>query len=157
MEFNGHRVSASGLQPLSSNVDAILRIPVPVEPKQLARLVSTAVYYLKFVPGFADICEPLRQLLKADAVWNWTPTCQHSFDELKRRLSSPPVLAHFDVTKPTLVTCDASAVAIAATLSQRHDGKELSVAFASRTLSETERRYSASEREALACIWACEH
>ncbi len=157
VEFNGHRISAVGLQPLSSNVDAILRIPVPVEPKQLARFVSTAVYYLKFVQGFADICDPLRQLLKADAVWNWTPTCQHSFDQLKRCLSSPPVLAHFDVTKPTLVTCDASAVAIAAALSQRHDGKEPPVAFPSRTLSETERRYSASEREALACMWACEH
>ena len=157
VEFNGHRISASGLQPLSSNVDAILRIPVPVEPRQLVRFVSTAVYYLKFVPGFADICEPLRQLLKADAVWSWTPACQYSFEELKRRLSSPPVLAHFDVTRPTLVTCDASAVAIAATLSQRHDGKELPVAFASRTLSVTVRRYSASEREAPACLWACEH
>jgi len=58
VEFNGHRICASGLQPLISNVDAILRIPVPVEPKHLARFVSTADYCLKFVPGFADICEP---------------------------------------------------------------------------------------------------
>ncbi len=62
----------------------------------------------------------------------------------------PPVLTHFDITKSTLVTCDASALAIGATtLSQRHDAKELPVAFASWTLSATERRYSASERETL--------
>ena len=58
----------------------------------------------------------------------------------------------------TLVTTDASGVALGAYLSQiHHDGVERTVAFASRTLSPTERAYSTSEREALACMWACEH
>lgn len=157
VDFNGHRISASGILPLSSNVDAIQRIPVPEDPRQLSRFVSTAAYYLKFVPEFAELCDPLRQLLRADAVWNWSPTCQANFEELKHRIQSPPVLAHFDVNLPTIVTCDASAVAIGATLSQRHRDSERPVAFASRTLSPAERRYSASERESLACLWACEH
>jgi hypothetical protein len=57
----------------------------------------------------------------------------------------------------TLVTCDASATALGACLSQKVNGVERPIAFASRVLSPAERRYSASEREGLACLWACEH
>ena len=157
VEFNGHRINASGILPLRSNVDALLRIPSPTDVKQLSRFLSTATYYLKFVPDFADIADPLRKLLKANAQWTWTDNHQRRFDLLKRRVAEPPILAHFDVNFETVVTCDASAVAIGATLSQRLNGVEHPVAFASRTLSDAERRYSASEREALACMWACEH
>ena len=67
------------------------------------------------------------------------------------------VLAYFDMAASTVVTCDASSVALSAILSQLHHGGERPIAFASRTLSPAERKYSASEREALACPWACEH
>jgi hypothetical protein len=157
VEFNGHRVSGTGVKPLSSNVAAILSIPVPVDARQLLRFVCTASYYMKFIPGFSELCEPLRKLLKSDAVWNWSTSCQTSFDELKKRVSQPPVLAHFDSSSPTFITCDASAVALGALLSQYQGGEERPIAFASRTLSPAERNYSASEREALACLWACEH
>ena len=157
VDFNGHHISASGTQPLQSNVEAIQKIPVPVDQKQLLRFVCTASYYLKFLSGFAELCEPLRRLLKADAVWNWSAECQRCFTELKRRLTCPPVLAHFDTAASTVVTCDASSVALGACLSQLHHDGEHPIAFASRTLSPAERKYSASEREALACLWACEH
>ena len=78
VDFNGHRLSAAGSRPLTSNVEAI----------QLLRFVCTASYYLKFVPEFAEVFEPLRQLLKADAVWNWSAVCQHSFELLKTRIIS---------------------------------------------------------------------
>ena len=67
-----------------------------------------------------------------------------------------PILAHFDVTADTFVTADASGFAVGACLSQRKDDVERPIAFASRTLSPAERKYSASEREALAALWACE-
>jgi len=130
---------------------------VPINTKQLLRFVCTTSYYLKFVPYFAEICEPMRQLLKANAVWNWSTACQHSFKLLKTKIVSPPVLAHFDVNAPTIVTCDASSVDVGACLSQMHQGEERPIAFASRTLTPAERRCSASEHEALACMWACEH
>ena len=97
VEFNGHTISAAGCLPLSSNVDAIQRFLAPENQQQLLRFVAMANYYLKFVPGFSNLCEPLRQLLEADAVWNWSETCQTNFIEIKRRIASPPVLAHFDV------------------------------------------------------------
>lgn len=158
VEFNGHRISAQGILPLKSNIDAVLRMTPPTDQKQLIRFLSTANYYLKFVQGFAELCEPLRQLLRKDVVWNWSSDCQHSFDQLKERLISAPVLAHFDISASTYLTCDASGTAIGACLSQRsrHDGIERPVAFISRALSPAERKYSATEREALACLWACE-
>jgi hypothetical protein len=131
-------------------------MPVPTDQRQLLRFMCASAYYLKFVPRFADLGEPLRALLKPEVSWHWTPECQASFDEIKRRIASPPILAHFDVTADTFVTADASGFAVGACLSQWKNGVERPIAFASRTLSPTERKYSASEREALAALWACE-
>ena len=156
VEFNGHRVSAEGVRPLQSNVDAILNMPVPTDQRQLTRFLCTSAYYLKFLPRFADLCTPLRALLKDGTPWIWTSECQSRYDEIKRCIASPPVLAHFDVNADTYVTTDASAQALGALLSQRKDGVEKPVAFASRSLTPAERKYSAAEREALAAVWACE-
>jgi transposase InsO family protein len=156
VEFNGHRISAAGILPLQSNVQGIIDMPTPKNAKELLRFISTASYYMKFVPSFSDIVRPLRNLLGPDAVWAWTPACQQTFDQLKCMIAEPPVLAHFDVDAITVVSADASAFALGANLSQIKDGVERPVAYASRVLSSAERKYSVSEREALACIWACE-
>ena len=103
------------------------------------------------------IAEPLQKLLRNNAEWEWTAAQQHAFESLKEKIASPPVLAHFTPGAPTYVTTDASATAVGAVLSQVIEGSERPIAFASRTLSETERKYSTGKREALACIVACEH
>ena len=64
VDFNGYRVSAAGVGPLQSNVDAIVKMPNPTDQRQLLRFMCTSAYYLKFVPRFADLGEPLRALLK---------------------------------------------------------------------------------------------
>ena len=162
VEFNGHHISASGILPLTSNVNALMEIPVPDNQKQLLRFMCTATYYLKFVSGFASMAEPLRRLLKKDVVWSWTPECQRAFDKIKQAVVNPPILAHFDTSAETIMACDASGTALGACLSRLSaDGQERPVAFASRSLTPAERKYSASEREALAHarasrIWACE-
>jgi len=152
VEFNGHRISAEGIRPLQSNVQGIMDIPVPNNAKQLTRFICTAAYYMKFVPSFAAIVTPLRDCLKQDA-WLWTPECQQAFLQLKQKIAAPPVLSHFDIDARTIVSCDASGSAVGACLSQIKDGVERPIAFASRALSEAERKYSVSEREALACIY----
>ena len=60
VDFNGHRLTAAGIRPLTSNVEAIEALPVPSNAKQLLQFVYTASYYLKFVPDLAAICEPFR-------------------------------------------------------------------------------------------------
>jgi len=90
---------------------------------------------MKFIPGFANLCEHLRKLLKADAVRNWSASSQTSFDKLKQRVSQPPVLAYFDSSSQMFFTCDAPVVALGALLFQHQGGEERSLAFASRTMS----------------------
>ena len=157
VDFVGHEVSADGVRPLQSNVKTLLEIPEPKTEKQLRSFLGAAGYYMKFLPNYSDLIDPLRELLKVDARWCWSSECQIAFDTLKQQISSAPVLAHFNPNAPTLVSTDASAVALGAVLSQIQNGVELPVAFASRRLTPAERSYSASELEALACIWSCEH
>ncbi|KAJ7998311.1 hypothetical protein DPEC_G00221380 [Dallia pectoralis] len=154
IDFVGFRVSADGISPLQSNVAAISAVPNPTTASQLASFLGMTAYYMRFLPQYSYVTAPLRMLLRQDATW--TSECQAGFDELKRLLTTSPILAHFQLDCPTFVTCDASAVALGAVLSQLHDGAERPVAFASRALSPTEQKYSVGEREALACIWACE-
>jgi transposase InsO family protein len=156
VEFNGHRISAADVLPLNSNVQGIMDIPTPTNAKQLLRFVCTVSYYAKFLPSFAEVAMPLRNLLKRDVEWVWSHECQQAFERLKDMIAKPPVLAHFDVEATTIVSCDASGTAIGACLAQKRKGVERPVAFASRVLSSAERKYSVSEREALACLWACE-
>ncbi len=150
IEYVGFRLSADGVTPLQSNVDARLAIPEP------SSAVQVASFYMKFLPHYSATTAPLRRLLRKDEPWVWSQACSDAVRALKVQLTTAPVLAHFDISSPTWVTCDASATAIGAVLSQTQCGIEKPIAFASRALNQTEQRYSVGEREALACIWACE-
>lgn len=157
VNFIGYKILDSGILPLQSNVEGLQKVPEPRNQKELKSFLASSNFYLKFVPGYAVIAEPLRKLLRKDVEWTWTETHTSAVNEIKQRIMSPPVLAYFNPELPTIVTCDSSQYAVGCHLSQMHNGIEKPVAFASRSLSEVERKYSASEREALACIFACEH
>ncbi|KAJ8332651.1 hypothetical protein SKAU_G00424400 [Synaphobranchus kaupii] len=154
--FVGFRFSADGTYPLLSNTEAIHRLPEPTSAAQVASFLGMTAYYLRFLPHYSAQLLVQTMLLKQDEPWLWSPACSDAVRLLKSQLTSPPVLAHFDLASPTLVTCDASAMAIGAVMSQLQGEIERQIAFASRALSPTEQRYSLGEREALACLWACE-
>lgn len=124
VDFIGFRLSADGIAPLSSNVDEIQRIPEPTSTTQVASFLGMTAYYLRFLPNYSQTTAPLRQLLKKEEPWAWSPQCLESFSMLKTQLTSPPVLAHFSLSSPTFITCDASTAAVGAVLSQLHDGRE---------------------------------
>ncbi|CAM4564718.1 unnamed protein product [Lepidochelys olivacea] len=87
----------------------------------------------------------------------WTTDAQASFETVKDLIVPSPVLALFSPALPTIVTADASDYGLGAVLTQLHeDNTERTVAFASRTLSNAERKYSTVQKEALACVWATE-
>ena len=109
-------------------------------------------YCSRFISDYATICEPLRRLTRQDEEWNWSNEQEMAFEKLKVKLSSDMVIAYFDAKKDIEVLVDASPVGLAAMLVQ-----DKVVAYASRALSDTESRYSQTEREALAIVWACEH
>ncbi|PAA56643.1 hypothetical protein BOX15_Mlig004385g26 [Macrostomum lignano] len=156
VDFFGLVISADGIKPTKCNVDAILRIPEPSTVAQIQSFLGAVNFLHKFIPHYSAIAEPLRQLLKKDADWHWGERERTAFRTLKSAVTSSPVLAHFDCQAETYVTCDASLDGLGAVLSQVQNGKEVPIAFASRALSPAEKRYSAGEREALACVWSIE-
>ncbi|KAL0148064.1 hypothetical protein M9458_056604 [Cirrhinus mrigala] len=132
IEYVGFQLSADGVTPLRSNIDAILAIPEPSSAAQVASFLGMTGYYLKFLPHYSATTAPLRRLLRKDEPWVWTQACSDAVRALKVQLTTAPVLAHFDISSPTWVTCDASATAIGAVLSQTQRGVEKPIAFASR-------------------------
>ena len=157
IDFAGYTISGGSVTSLKSNVTANQNLPEPGDVKHLQSFLGTTNFYLKFVPDYPDIAETLRELLRKDEPWVWGQEQTEAFVALKQKFASQPILAHFYLNLSTYVTSDASSNAIGAVLSQIDGKTERPVAFASRTLSMTERKYSTSEREALAAVFACEH
>ncbi len=156
VDFVGFHVSAECLSPLHSNIEAIHQVPESSSAAQVASFQGMTTSYMCFLPQYSTITYPLCQLLKKDAPWTWSLACSDVVRTLKELLTSPPFLEQFSIDCPTLVTCDASATAADAVLSQLQDGIERPVAFASHVFSLTEQKNSTGERAALAFEWACE-
>jgi len=106
----------------------------------------------KFCPNLAENAIPSRDLLKKE---NWGPVQQEAFQRLKADMASEQVLARYDREKETLVSADPSSFGLGAGLMQKQPSGEMRpMAYASRSMSETERRYAQIEKEALAFTWA---
>ena len=109
-----------------------------------------------FIPKFATLAEPLRQLTRSNSEWVWGEIPQDAFDRLRAAITSDCVVAHYDQSADTELKVDASPVGLGAILLQRSNGTVCPVAYASPTLTDVKRRYSQTEKEALAVVWACE-
>ena len=110
----------------------------------------------KFTPNLAELTQPLRELLGKSRAWAWGPAQSAAFKKVQEELIKPTVLALYDPAASTKVSADASSHGLGAVLLQRTDGSWRPVSYASRSMSETERRYAQIEKEALATTWACE-
>ncbi|XP_064464259.1 uncharacterized protein LOC135375498 [Ornithodoros turicata] len=157
LEFLGHHVSTHGLRPLRSQVEAITHAPAPKDVATLRSFLGLVGFYSKFVPNFATVVEPMRALLRKNQPFLWTDIVNDSFNAVKSLFREDRVVHPFDPTLPVIVKTDASSYGLGAVLQQMQGNMYRTVAFASRTLSSQERKYAVAEREALACLWACEH
>ena len=154
VNYLGHRIDAEGLHPLSEKVRAIQEAPAPRSVSELKSYLGLLSYYGKFLPNLSSILAPLHNLLKASVKWQWSHREQKAFDKSKELLLSSQVLVHFDPDKEVILACDASPYGLGAVLSHRMpNGAERPVAFASRTLSTAEQKYSQLEKEGLACVF----
>ena len=156
LEFLGHTISNAGLQPSADNTKAILKAPEPMDKPSLLSFLGMCTFYLRFLPNFATTAEPLRKLTRKQEVFQWETAQKEAFAEIKKMIATAPILAVFDPKCKIVVSADASDYGMGAVLSQIQNGKECPVAFTSRTLSPRERTYSVGEKEALACVYACE-
>ena len=130
----------------------IEEFPTPQTVKQLKSFLGLMSYHRRFVPGFSGLAYPLHKLLKKDARYEWTNEQEHAFRVLRNKLISPPILRYPDYSREFILTTDASNVGVGAIFSQGKRGKDLPIAFASRSLNKAEKNYT-TEKELLAIVW----
>jgi hypothetical protein len=116
-----------------------------------------ASYYWKFIPSFSQTAVPLHSLLKKNTTFEWLGEQEEAFQGLKHKLMSQPILQYPDFSKEFILSTDASNKGTGAVLAKGQLGKELPIAYASRSLNMAERNYSTSEKEPLAIIWGTKH
>ncbi|XP_039525150.1 uncharacterized protein K02A2.6-like [Pimephales promelas] len=154
VEYLGHRIDQEGLHPTQHKVEAIVNAPKPTNVSELRAYLGLLNYYGRFLRNLSSVLQPLHTLLKKEEKWSWTPACEEAFKKGKEMLLSSTVLVHYDTEKPLRLACDASPYGVGAVISHLMDnGDERPVAFASRTLTEAERKYAQIEKEALAIIY----
>ena len=153
--FLGYELSPDGIRTDPAKIEKLKKWPVPRDVRTMRGFLGFASYYRRYVHNFAKIATPLHKLLKNDTEWEWTPQCQEAFRTLCWRLMTAPVLIYPDFTKPFIVETDASKDAVAAVLAQRDlNGRLHPCAYVSRTTAEYESRYTATELECLALVYA---
>jgi hypothetical protein len=151
--YLGHKIDASGLHATGPKVEAVLNAPCPLDVSQLRSFLGLLNYYGRFLPNLSSVIHPLNALL-GNREWEWSRKHEQAFDEAKKMLASAKVLTHYDPAKPMKLAADASSYGIGAVISHTlPDGTERPIAFASRSLSESERNYPQLEKEALSLIY----
>ena len=155
--FLGHVVSRDGVATDPEKVEAIKSWPSPKNIKEVRAFLGTSSYYRKYQKNFASIAKPLHRLTEKNVKFDWTETCEDAFQQLKTLLSTAPVLAYPDMTKPFILDTDASGFGVGAVLSQKSGEKEDVIAYFSKSLSKAERQYCVTRRELLAVVSAVKH
>ena len=133
IQYIGHILSTTGIQPLPSKTRAIQHMNPPTTPKQVRTFLGLVGYYRKFIKGFAKVAKPLTLLTRQQVKFEWTPNLQTAFEHLKNAIVQAPILHYPNPNKTYIVYTDASDDACRAQLSQTHNGTEFPVAFLSHT------------------------
>lgn len=152
--YLGFVINSEGLHPSPEKTEVLVHAASPTNKTELKSALGMFNYYRNFIPHFADICQPMYELLKEDTEWKWTRNCEAAFHKLKTVVCSAKVLAHYDPSVPVKLSVDASQNALGAVLCHVFpNGMERPISFASRTLSETEKAYAQIDKEALAIVF----
>lgn len=153
VKFLGYRVSSEGTEPLPQKFDAIKKFPRPDTVKQLRQFLGMINFYRRFIPNAAQLQAPLNDLLqgnvKGKVPVQWTEETEAAFEKTKNSLASATLLAHPVMICPLAIFTDASDIALGASLQQLVDGDWQPLAFFSRKLNSTERKYATYDRELL--------
>jgi hypothetical protein len=126
-----------------SKVQEVMEWRPPKSVLQIRSFLGLAGYYRRFVPDFSRIAKPMTELLKKGVKFVWDEKCENAFQTLKRYLTSAPVLAQPDNSKPYEVYCDASGTGLGCVLMQENRV----IAYASRALRPQGKNYPTHDLE----------
>lgn len=160
MSYLGFIVCKNGHKPDPNKIKAVLNLKIPQTLKETRSFLGMASYYRRFIRDFAQIAAPLHELTRKDISYEWTENTQFSFEHIKRLITEASLLYSPKSGDIFVVDCDASTIGLGAVLSsldpQDRKKPERPIAFQSRLLQENERKWSITELEAFAVIWALE-
>lgn len=151
VRYLGHIFSKDGMSIDDDRIKSIRELKYPHDRKALQSFLGTVNYLRQFIPKLSQMVEPLRELLRKGTIFQWTENHSRVVESIKESITSSLVLQPFDPNKKTVIQTDASQHGLGSCLLQ--DG--LPVAYASRGLSDTEKRYAQIEKEFLAITFAC--
>ncbi|ERF69956.1 hypothetical protein EPUS_08767 [Endocarpon pusillum Z07020] len=155
VKFLGYILTTSGIQMDESKVKAVQDWPQPKNVKEIQSFLGFANFYRRFIEGYSKITAPLTSMTKKDQPFHWGIEAESSFQELKRRFTSAPILATFDPERQIVLETDASDYAIGMCISQPDDeGRLRPVAFYSRKMIPAELNYEIHDKELLAIVTA---
>ena len=152
INFFGLVLSDKGIGPTEDKVKAIVEAREPKDSEEVRSFLGLVNYSGRFIPNLSTISEPLRRLTNKYVTFEWGNEQIQSFQELKARLANHVILGYFRPECETKLIVDASPVGLGGVLVQIQDGNERVISYASRSLSDTEKRYSQTEKEALGVV-----
>ena len=157
IEWLGYKFTQTGISPLESKTAAILTIPPPTTLKRLRSFLGSVHYIGKFIPHLAQLCHPLKPLLKKSVKFIWTDEHTKHFNLIKEKIANSTENSHYNPKLDVRVKCDASRSGLGAALEQNTPDGWKPIGFASRFLNSTEERYSVNELELLGIVWSIDY
>ena len=153
--FVGYLVSSEGIEADSSKLKAINDFPKPTNISELRSFMGMANQLSNFSKEISAVAELLRDLLSTKNCFTWTQIHQSAFENIKSLLCEPSVLAHFDPSLHVILQTDASRIkGLGYALLQQQSSQLRLIQCGSRFVSDTESRYSITELEMPAVVWA---
>ena len=160
LTFLGHTLSADGITPDPTKVEAIVNMPIPKSKADLQRFLGMVNYLGKFIQNLSQITSPLRDMLKKNVIFDLQQPQMTAIQEIKKLITSPPCLKYYDPNLPTRLKPDASSEGLGALLEQNHGTADCEqwfpIAFASRALAPYEKNYAQIEKETLSIVFGTE-
>ena len=154
VHYLGHIISKNGIKTDPDKAKAIRELKAPKDLSGVRRIQQSFAWFRRFIPNMSQILAPITKLTKKGVKFAWTETEQKAMNEIKELICNAPILAIPDLNGEFILTTDASNIALGAVLAQGDENAPKPIEYASRMLTNAERNYSTTEKEALAVIWA---
>lgn len=157
VKYLGYILNDQGIAADPDRIAVMVNYPIPKNTKGVRRFLGLTGYYRRLIRNYSGIASPLTNLLKKESKFYWSEGADEAFNRLKQAMVEAPVIASPDFNQDFNIQCDASDVAGAAALGQKHGEEEVIVAYFSHKWTQTEAKWGSTEREAATVLFALRH